>query len=81
LQREEYIVTLDASLRGLQERVSHGLPLIDANGGLLDRDQRQGLMRLAARPAMSAPLLALLGALGGADRHRRRSDHNEGDDA
>jgi hypothetical protein len=70
LQREEYIVALDASFRGLQERVSHGLPLIDADGGLLNRAQRQGLMRLAARPGVAAPLLALLGALGGAERHR-----------
>lgn len=81
LQREEYIVALDASLRGLQERVSHGLPLIDADGGLLDRDQRQGLMRLAARPGVSAPLFALLGALGAPERRRWRSDHNEGDDS
>jgi glycosyltransferase involved in cell wall biosynthesis len=81
LDRESYIASLardvgrlkriaqeyQEAYHALERRVSVGLPLID-DGGLLNRDQQRGLMRVAARrglgPAVLAPF-GLLGRLGG----------------
>ena len=63
LERERHIVALDAGLRDLQSRVAYGLRLVDRDG-LLTRPQQRGLMRVAARPWLRAPLLGPLGFLG-----------------
>lgn len=63
LERERDIVALDASLRDLQSRVAYGLRLVDRDG-LLTRPQQRGLMRVAGRPWLRAPLLGPLGLLG-----------------
>lgn len=63
LQREQYLAGLDASLRELQDRVSFAMTLADREGPLT-RTQQQGLMRVAARRWLRAPVLAPFGALG-----------------
>ncbi len=77
LDREQYIVRLDEDIaklkltaqeyqdayHSLSERVDFGLPLID-QGGLLDKAQQRGLMRVASRRGISALALAPFGLLG-----------------
>jgi hypothetical protein len=53
--------------------VEHGLPLID-RGGLLTRRQQRGLMRVASRRWLKAPLLGPLGFLGGIAAEDRQND-------
>ncbi len=56
------------ALRDLRSRVAYGLRLVDRDG-LLTRPQQRGLMRVAVRPWLRAPLLGPLGLLG-----RQRAD-------
>jgi glycosyltransferase involved in cell wall biosynthesis len=71
LERERLIVELDTAHRDLWDRVEHGLPLIDRDG-FLSPEQQRGLMRVAARRWLRAPLLGPLGRLGGAQPEHRR---------
>jgi glycosyltransferase involved in cell wall biosynthesis len=64
LDREQLIVDLHQGYVDLQERVDHGLPLID-RGGLLTRQQQRGMMRVASRRWLRGPLLGPFGLLGG----------------
>jgi glycosyltransferase involved in cell wall biosynthesis len=64
LEREQLIVDLHNAYLGLEERVEHGLPLID-RGGLLTREQQRGMMRVASRRWLRGPLLGPFGLLGG----------------
>jgi glycosyltransferase involved in cell wall biosynthesis len=64
LVREQLIVDLDRTSQDLRERVAYGLALIDRDG-LLTREQQRGLMRLASRRWLRAPLLGPIGLLGG----------------
>ena len=65
LLREQRVADLDRRYDDLAERVDHGLPLID-RGGLLTREQQRGLMRIASRRWLNAPLLGPVGWLGAA---------------
>jgi glycosyltransferase involved in cell wall biosynthesis len=73
LEREQLIIDLDLAYRDLRDRVDHGLTLID-RGGLLTRPQQRGLMRVAARRWLRAPLLGPFGLLGGVRPEFRRGD-------
>lgn len=64
LVREELIVELDRCYQELRERVAFGIALIDRDG-LLTREQQLGLMRIASRRWLRAPLLGPLGLIGG----------------
>jgi hypothetical protein len=72
LEREQLIVDLHKGYLDLEERVKHGLPLID-RGGLLTREQQRGLMRIASRRWLRAPLLGPFGLLGGMRPDYRRT--------
>ena len=63
LLREQRVADLDRRYDDLAERVDHGLPLID-RGGLLTREQQRGLMRIASRRWLNAPLLGPVGWIG-----------------
>ncbi|HEY3759867.1 MAG TPA: glycosyltransferase [Solirubrobacteraceae bacterium] len=77
LDRESYIASLardvgrlkqiaqeyQEAYHALERRVSVGLPLID-DGGLLNRAQQRGLMRVAARRGLGPAVLAPFGLLG-----------------
>jgi glycosyltransferase involved in cell wall biosynthesis len=63
IKREEYLVDLHGRYQDLLARVAEGLPLIDRDG-LLTRSQQRGLMRIASRPWLRAPLLGPVGWLG-----------------
>ena len=76
LGREQIIQDLDklaqeyqTAYHDLRASVGIGLPLV-AEGGLLSRDEQQGLMRVASRPVLHKVILmpiALLGRLGSAE--------------
>jgi len=63
VEREQYLVDLDAAYSELRERVAHGLPLID-RGGLLTQSHQRGLMRIASARWLRGPLLGPVGWLG-----------------
>ena len=70
LKREELMVHLEAHAMRLDaraaiaDRASYGLALVDGRDALLTRAEQRGLMRVAARPWLRAPLLAPFGLLG-----------------
>lgn len=77
LDREEYIVALDQDVQqlkakaqeyqdayhSLSARIEGGLPLID-EGGLLSPAEQRGLMRIASRRLLRAPILGPIGFFG-----------------
>lgn len=77
LERESHIITLDRDVtklkaiaeeyqdayHRLEDRVRFGLPLID-RGGLLNRSQQRGLMRIASHGRLGALALVPFGLLG-----------------
>jgi hypothetical protein len=67
IKREEYLLNLDAGHQDLLARVADGLPLIDRDG-LLTKSQQRGLMRIASRRWLRAPLLGPIEWLGRHDR-------------
>ena len=85
LEREQLIADLDAAHgriaiahRDLQQRVGHGLPLID-RGGMLTIAQQKGLVRVASRPWLKGVLLAPFAFIGGLTRPRSGgADADEG---
>ncbi len=77
LALEQRLAQLDAShdrfataYYDLEARADDGLPLIDRRGGLLTAAQQRGLMRVASRRWLRAPLLGPLGLLGRAEPDR-----------
>jgi glycosyltransferase involved in cell wall biosynthesis len=64
LKREDLIVSLDAARSDIQNRTAYGMALVDSRDPLLSRAQQRGLMRVAARRWLRAPLLAPFGLLG-----------------
>jgi hypothetical protein len=68
LEREQQMVEFYDRYHDLEARTALGLPLID-RGGLLTGAQQRGLMRVASRRWLRAPLLGPIGLLGelGAD--------------
>jgi hypothetical protein len=69
LQREQLLAEVDAAYTDLRQRVAHGLPLIDRDG-LLSEKQQTALVRISSRPWLRGPLLGPLGALAGRPRKR-----------
>jgi hypothetical protein len=60
LEREERL----AALTALQARVAYGQSLVDGERAMLSLPQQRGLMRVASRRWLRAPLLAPFGLLG-----------------
>jgi hypothetical protein len=74
------LAELDQQYQDLLERVTGGMPLIDARDPLLTPAQQRGLMRVASRRWLKRPLLGGFGLLGSVmattdvgDPERRRS--------
>ena len=68
LEREQHMAELGRAYEQLDARTQDGRPLIDAGDPLLTPAQQRGLMRVASRHWLRAPLLGPFGLLGSARR-------------